>query len=310
MSKRIATLTVNPALDIAMEATEVRPGHKMRTRGATYDPGGGGINVSRVIHALGGDTLALIAIGGLTGRFIEGMLGDAGVPCSAVTVPGTTRVSLTVQETSTGEEYRFVPEGAVLKPSDAERFLALLADVKADWLVASGSLPPGFPADFYAQVARLARRRDMRFALDTSGVALEAALHQGIDLLKASLSEFRSIAGTHVSDSNALAQEASRLAAAGAASMIALTLGERGAILATPERQLVQPALRVPVRSAVGAGDSFLAGLVLGLARQQPAEEALRLAMATSAAAVMSRGTARVTREQVEALLAGALVQA
>lgn len=310
MSKRIATLTVNPALDIAMEATEVRPGHKMRTRGATYDPGGGGINVSRVIHALGGDTVGLFAIGGCTGRFLEEMLGDAGVPCWTVTVPGTTRVSVTVQETSSGAEYRFVPEGALLQQSDADRFLALLADVRADWLVASGSLPPGFPPDFYAQVARLARRRDMRFALDTSGVALEAALHEGIDLLKASLSEFQSIVGTHATDGNALAQEASRLAANGVAAMIALTLGEHGAVLATSEQQFVQPALRVPVRSAVGAGDSFLAGLVLGLTRRQPVEEALRLAIATSAAAVMGRGTARVTREQVEALLAGTLVHA
>ena len=310
MSPRIVTLTANPALDIAMEVSEVRPGHKMRTRGATYDPGGGGINVSRVIHALGGDTLAILAIGGPTGRFIEQMLADAGVPCRTVTVAGTTRVSVNVHETSSGAEYRFVPEGAALEPADAESILSLLGDVRADWLVASGSLPPGFPADFYAQVARLARRRDLRFALDTSGLALEAALHQGVDLLKASLSEFQSIVGSKVSDGDVLAREASRLAATGAASMIALTLGERGAILATPERHFALPALPVATRSSVGAGDSFLAGLVLGLARRQPAEEALRLAIATSAAAVMSRGTARVSRQQVETLLAGALVQA
>jgi 6-phosphofructokinase 2 len=215
-----------------------------------------------------------------------------------------------VQEKSSGAEYRFVPEGATLKSSDAERILALLGDVGADWLVASGSLPPGFPADFYAQVARLAQSRRMRFALDTSGVALEAALHQGIDLLKTSLGEFQSIVGAKTAETDALAQEASRLAASGAASMIAVTLGERGAILATPERRLVQPALPVQVRSSVGAGDSFLAGLVLGLAQRKPDGEALRLAMATSAAAVTSRGTARVTREQVDALLGGPLVQA
>jgi 6-phosphofructokinase 2 len=310
MSRRIVTLTVNPALDIGMEASEVRPGRKMRTHGATYDPGGGGINVSRVVHALGGRTQAIAALGGLTGRFVEQMLVDAEVPCWAVTVPGTTRVSLTVQEKSSGSEYRFVPEGATLRASDAERILALLGDVGADWLVASGSLPPGFPVDFYAQAARLARSRNIRFALDTSGVALEAALNQGIDLLKMSLGEFQSIVGTKAPETDALAREASRLARSGAASMIALTLGERGAILATSERRLVQPALPVQVRGSVGAGDSFLAGLVLGLAQQKSDEEALRLAMATSGAAVMSHGTARVTREQVESLLAGPLVQA
>jgi 6-phosphofructokinase 2 len=304
MSHRIVTLTVNPALDIAMEANEVRPGHKMRTKGATYDAGGGGVNVSRVIHALGGDTVAILTVGGLTGRFIEEMLVEAGVACWTVTVPGTTRVSLTVQETSTGAEYRFVPEGGVLRSSDAERVLALLSDVKADWLVASGSLPPGFPADFYAQVAQLARRRDMRFALDTSGVALDRALYQGVDLLKTSLSEFQSIVGVKPSDDAALAREASALAANGAASMIALTLGERGAVLATATDRWIKPAIPVRVRGSVGAGDSFLAGLVLGLARQQSLPEALRLALATGAAAVMGHGTARVDRSQVEALLA------
>lgn len=306
MSPRIVTLTVNPALDVAMEAGEVRPGHKIRTRGATYDPGGGGVNVSRVIHALGGETLAVMAIGGSTGRFIEQLLAEAGVPYRAVPVAGTTRISLTVRETSSGAEYRFVPEGALLRLSDAEEILSLLADLRADWLVASGSLPPGFPADFYARVARLARREGLRFALDTSGLALEAALHQGVDLLKTSLSEFQSIVGSTTSDRDALAEHASHLAATGAASMIVLTLGDRGAILATPDRQVVQPALPVRVCSSVGAGDSFLAGLVLALSRRQTSEEALRLAIAAGAAAVMSRGTARVTLPQVERFLADA----
>ena len=304
MAPRIVTLTVNPALDVAMSAHEVKPGHKMRTRGETYDPGGGGINVARVIHALGGETLALLAVGGFTGRFIEEMLSEAGVPCRAITVAATTRISLTVHETSSGAEYRFVPEGEILGPSDAEAILSLLAGIEADWLVASGSLPPGFPEDFYARVAHVARRRELPLALDTSGRALKAALHQGVNLLKTSLSEFQSITGTKTSDRDALAQEASQLAAGGAASMIALTLGQHGAILAMPGCHIALGSLAVPVRSSVGAGDSFLAGLVLGLARRQPAEEALRLAIATSAAAVMGSGTARVNRQQVEALLA------
>lgn len=304
MSQRIVTLTVNPALDIAMEASEVSPGHKIRTRGATYDPGGGGVNVSRVIHALGGQTLAILAVGGPTGRFLQEMLVDEGVPSLTIGVPATTRVSLTVQEATSGAEYRFVPDGGVLSASDAEHFLSALSGIEADWLVASGSLPPGFPTDFYAQVARLAGRRNIRFALDTSGIPLQAALHQGIDLLKTSLGEFRSIGGGQPADGESLAEEASRLAASGAASMIALTLGERGAILATANDRWTSPAIPVRVRGSVGAGDSFLAGLVLGLSRQEPPREALRLALAAAAAAVTMRGTAHVKRQQVEALLA------
>jgi len=305
MPARIVTLTVNPALDVAMEAPEIRAGHKMRMRGVTYDAGGGGINVSRVVHALGGDTLAILGLGGLTGRFVEEMLTRAGVPCRAIAVAVTTRISVTVHETSSGAEYRFVPEGDEVTASDAEHILSQLAEIQGDWLVASGSLPPGLPVDFYARVARLARRRNIRFALDTSGAALRAAQHHGIDLLKTSLSEFQSMTGTQTSGPGELAAEASRLVSSGTASMIALTLGTRGAILATGDRCIVLPALPVSVCSTVGAGDSFLAGLVLSLARSQSAEEALRFAIATSAAAVMNPGTARLTREQVEALLAG-----
>lgn len=307
MPARIVTLTVNPALDVSMAAGEVRPGHKMRTHDVMYDPGGGGINVSRVIHALGGETLAILALGGATGRFVEEMLVDAGVPCRTVKVAGTTRISVNVHETSTGAEYRFVPEGPLASSSDLEQVLSMLADMRGDWLVASGSLPPGFPADFYANVADIARRNNLRFALDTSGAALEAARYHGVDLLKTSLSEFQSIAKTNASGPDQLAREASRLAASGTASMIALTLGSHGAIVATPHQCTALPALPVPVASTVGAGDSFLAGLVLGLARDLPAEEALRFAIATGAAAVMSRGTARVNREQIDALVAGRL---
>jgi len=303
MPARIVTLTANPALDVSMEIGEVRPGHKMRTHGVMYDPGGGGINVARVIHALGGETLAILAVGGPTGRFIEEMLTGAGVPCRAVGVTATTRISLTVHETSSGAEYRFVPEGGLAEPSDPAQILATLADIQADWLVASGSLPPGFPTEFYAKVADMARARNVRFALDTSGAALKAVRHHGVDLLKTSLSEFQSIAGTSALEPAALAQEASRLIASGTAAMIALTLGTRGAILATADRCVALPALTVPVRNTVGAGDSFLAGLVLGLARSQPPEEALRLAIATAAAAVMSPGTARVVRQDVDALV-------
>lgn len=305
-SSRIVTLTANPALDLAADAATVTPRHKIRTVGERYDAGGGGINVARVVHALGGDALALFAAGGATGQMIEQMLTAAGVPWQCVQLSTTTRISLTIHEQSSGLEYRFVPQGPVYDAAEGDRILAALSGLEAQWIVASGSLPRGLPADFYARAARIAAARGARFALDTSGAALAASLGSGIDLLKVSLGEFESIVGHAVRDPEDQDREARDLVRAGKARMIALTLGREGAVLATADGVIRRPAIAVSERSAVGAGDSFLAGLVLGLSRGVTERDALRLALATAAAAVGSEGTARICRSTVDSLLARA----
>lgn len=306
----ILTLTINPALDMAAEAVAVRPVHKIRTFDEHYDPGGGGINVARVVHELGGDTLALFASGGASGHLIEDMLSEANVPYRSVPIAGVTRVSFTVRDRSSGLEYRFVPKGPELAAADGEKMLAALSEIDAEWIVASGSLPPGVTPDFYARAASIAAMRGARFVLDTSGPALKAALGHGNDLLKPSLGEFESIVGREVRDPQSQAREARDLIRSGAARMIALTLGRDGAMLVTSDDVVHLPAIEVVEKSAVGAGDSFLAGLVLGLARGQSHKTALQLALATAAAAVASPGTAHVRRTFVEALLAKAGLEA
>ena len=303
LGPRIVTLTVNPAVDMAAQALAVRPVHKIRTFGERYDPGGGEINVARVIHELGGDSLAVVATGGVTGRFIEEMLSQAGVAWKSIPIHGASRISLTVREQASGLEYRFVPQGPRLDPEEWKAILAEVGGIDAGWLVASGSLPPGVPTDFYGSVARIAAGRGARFALDTSGPALHAALSHGVDLLKPSLAEFETIVGHEVRDPASQAKEAVGLVRSGAARMIALTVGRDGALLATAEGAVRLPALETAERSGVGAGDSFLAGLVLGLARGQAPGEALRLAIAAGASAVAAAGTAQVRRAEVETLL-------
>jgi len=300
---RIVTLTINPALDIATEAKAVLPTHKIRTSSGHYDPGGGGINVSRVVHALGASTLAILATGGATGRMIEDMLTQASVPWKSTPLGGTSRICLTVRDLSTASEYRFVPEGPTLEPPEWNAVLAGIDIGDGDWLVASGSLPPGVPADFYARVARVAAARGARFVLDTSGPALRATLSQGIDILKLSLGECESIIDHEIRDLDSQGNQAMALVRMGAARMVALTLGPNGAIFATSDGALRLPAIDIVEHSAVGAGDSFLAGLVLGLARGQGPADSLRLATAAGAAAAASIGTARVRSAEVEAML-------
>jgi len=296
---RIVTVTLNPAVDLACSAESVRPTHKIRTSDDHIDPGGGGINVARVLHTLRADVLAVIAAGGVTGALIEELLTEAGVPHRTVHCHGRSRFSFTVFDRTAKEEYRFVPLGPIAEPHDWTEILALLEEVECDWIVASGSLEPGMPPDLYATIARLARRRGIRVAVDTSGAALRAALDAGVDLVKPSLSELESFAQRALPNAVDQEIEAMALVLGGRAAMVAVTLGEEGAFLASAEGVIRMPALPVPFQGAVGAGDSFVAGMTWALSRGLSQREALGWAVAAGSATVARIGTARVRLEDV-----------
>jgi len=302
VSARIVTLTINPAVDIACSAASIQPTHKIRTFDERLDPGGGGINVARVIHALGGDALALIMTGDVTGRLVEELLSNANIPWRAVPIDGRTRISLNVHDQESGLEYRFVPKGPHLAPDEMRAVLDVLRGIAAEWIVASGSLPPGVPSDFYAEVATIARQRGQKFVLDTSGAALSAAVGHGLELLKLSLTELEFMIGRKAPDAATQEQEVAALARSGASRRIAVSLGREGAILGNGESVLRLPAPAVQARSSVGAGDAFLAGLVLGLARGLADREALALGVAAGSAAVVTYGTAQVQGANVDVL--------
>ncbi|MCI0755954.1 1-phosphofructokinase family hexose kinase [Teichococcus vastitatis] len=300
MPPRITTLTLNPTIDLASEADTVHPVRKIRTRAERQDPGGGGVNVARVVRELGGDTLAIILAGGVTGGFLEQLLEEAGVPCRSVPVVGRTRISQTVLERSTGLEYRFVAEGPQLSEAEWHSALDAADEVRDGWLVASGSLPPGVPADFYARLTARAARHGTRLVLDTSGEALQLALQQGgLELVKPSIGEFERAIGRKLSDPAAQEAAAMELVQAGKARLVAVTMGGDGALLARAEGVLRLPALPVEVRGAVGAGDSFVAAMVMALADGRGADDAFAWGVAAGAAAVSQAGTAHPARDDV-----------
>src|SRR5271169_3619171 len=181
----IVTLTMNPALDIATSTERVEPAHKLRCSEPRYDPGGGGINVARAVHALGGDAVAVFPIGGPAGEMIRHKLEQEGVAHHPIAIKGFTRESLAVEERETGKQFRFILPGPEISERDQERCLdelALLAPTAA-YIVASGSLPLGVSDDFYARVTALAKSLGKRVVLDTSGSALKQA-GGGIYMLK------------------------------------------------------------------------------------------------------------------------------
>ena len=300
--KPIVTLTLNPCIDASSEADEVRPMRKNRISNERFDPGGGGINVARVIRELGGDAHAIYLAGGLTGDTLDKMIDETGLSRTTIPIQGDTRISHTVFERCSHQEYRFVPEGPEIAETEWRACLDVIAKLDADYLVASGSLPHSVPTDFYARVARLSAEQGMRLVLDTSGEPLNAALAEGVFLLKPNHRELAQLAGVVLSTREAQHAAAMDMIARGHTELVAVSLGADGAFIADRGGCHDLAAPPVEIHSAVGAGDSFVAGMTLGLVRGRDLKASLRLAVAAGTAAVMTMGTELCRRADVEQL--------
>ncbi len=300
----ILTVTLNPALDVATSVSKVADTHKLRCAAAHIHPGGGGINVARVVQRLGGDCLALYLAGGLNGQQLAQLLDQEQVRSHSLSVTGQTRECFSVHETSSGLDFRFVLPGPDVAPFEWQACLDYVShlDAAPQYLVASGSLPPGVPDDFYARLARLAKARGSRVVLDTSGPALAAALAEGVYLVKPSLRELREFSGQPLGTQAQWRDAAQQLIHAGQAQIVALSLGEDGALLVTADQAWRARPIPVTVQSTIGAGDSFVGGMVWALNRGANVEEAFRYGMAAGAAAVLSTGTGLCQSADVERL--------
>ena len=288
------TLTLNPALDIATRTGQVEATHKLRCTAPDYFPGGGGITVARVLHRLGGATCAWYLAGGASGARLQTLLQAEGVQVQPQPIAGDTRENLSVLEESTGQEFRFVLPGPTIQDAEWQACLDQLASLNPvpGWLIVSGSLPPGIPDDFYAKLTTQAKIRGQRLVLDTSGPALDAALQAGVYLVKPSLRELREHTGLPLDTPQQWQTAAQSLIQQGQAEMVALSLGEQGALLATRSGVWLAPALEVPAKGGTtGAGDCFLAGMVWALAQGHSPTQALGWGMAGGAAALLAGGT-------------------
>lgn len=300
--KPVATLTLNPSLDLSSTVEEVVPEHKLRCDTPHHDPGGGGINVARVIHRLGGAAMVLYIAGGATGQMLHRLLRREKIEDRRIETEKPTRESLTLTESGSGRQYRFVfpgPEVRTREWQQALELLGLFTPLPA-YIVASGSLPPGVPVDFYARAAQVARRVGARFILDTLGEPLRAALEEKIFLAKPNRRELAEATGRDLSEPATQEEVCRELVAQKKCEAIALTLGSHGALLTAKNLQMRVDPISVKVVSAVGAGDSFLGGLTYALAAGRPLEEAFRYGMAAGTAAVLTPGTELCRKEDVE----------
>jgi 6-phosphofructokinase 2 len=300
----IVTATPNPALDVSTSVDRVVPEHKMRCGPTVLDPGGGGINVSRVVRNLGGRSTAVYAVGGPTGQAYRDLLEREGIAGHAVRIAASTRESFTVDETSTGQQFRFVLQGPQMREPEWRAFLSAVGDDMpvGGYIVPSGSLPPGAPVDLYARIARIARRKNTRCVIDTSGPALRAALDEGVYLIKPSRRELSDLVGAEIGDDRAMQDAAQQLVGSGACEVVALSLGAAGAVLVSADEVMRLPTPEVAVKSTVGAGDAFLGALVLRLAQGHDLSTAFRTAVAAGSATAMLPATDLCRPEDVARL--------
>lgn len=304
MANRIVTLCMNPALDITTGTPTVGHTEKLRCAPPRYDPGGGGINVAHVAQVLGASATAVFPAGGPAGEVVHNLIAAAGLAAHRVSIGGSTRESFTVNEQSTGRQYRFVLPGPQLTVGEQTECLLQLRRAVSDSaiVVASGSLPPGVPDDFYQQVANLCAELGATFLLDTSGGGLRT-IGSGVFLLKPSVRELRECVD------RALATEAEQVAAAreiverGVARYLLVSVGARGALLVSAGRAQRFAAVPVPPGgSGVGAGDAMVAGVAVGMIRGWPLDRAVRLGVAAGSATLLTPGTAPCTRADTERL--------
>lgn len=290
---KIVTLTINPALDKSTHIDRLLPDKKLRCDEPVYEPGGGGINVSRAIKIMGGESKVIYVAGGHTGNQMEELLRREGIDQQIIRSKNATRENLMVMETSTNNQFRFGMPGSELNEEELYECLEHIERLPqgVEFLVASGSLPPGAPDDFYAQIAEIARSKNIRCVVDTSGKALHSAAEAGVYLMKPNLRELGQLAGKE--DMSAMEQEdvARDIIEQGKAEILIVSLGASGAMLATKDRIDYVTPPRVKQDSTVGAGDSMVGGIVLSLSRGDDLHDVLKWGVAAGTATTMTPGT-------------------
>ena len=300
----IYTVTLNPALDKTVEIPDFAPGRVNRITALRTDPGGKGLNVSKVIAKLGGDSEAFVLLGGSAGRAVATALEGLGVRCHIAWGEGETRTNLKIVDPVRRINTDINETGFAVPSALTDGLLERLAAVvhPGDIVVLSGSLPPGAPADTYAAWITRCKAAGARVFLDADGAALAEGLRAKPFLVKPNDEELSRLLGRELRGVPALADAARQLVASGVENVV-VSMGGAGAIYANADMLLRTEGLRVPVRSTVGAGDSVVAALALALGRGMPLHDAAVLSTAVGAANVMCSGTQAAERSAVEALL-------
>lgn len=286
----IACITMNPAVDVAASVPRVMPTAKLRCGPPSVQAGGGGINVARVLTRFGVEAAAIFPAGGANGQRLGQLLAAEGLAATAVPIAEETRESFTVTEAATGDQYRFVLPGPAVTPSEEAAVLAAVRRLPdPPFVVLSGSLPRGVSADFAGDLVDAARAAGARLVVD--GPASLLAAVRGAAIVKPNLVELEGLAGRPLASRTDQVKAMRGIIADGIAAAVVLSLGPDGALLATGDSLVAYRAPNVPLVSAVGAGDSMVAGIVAALAGGADVADAVADGVAAGSAAILTPGT-------------------
>jgi 6-phosphofructokinase 2 len=304
MSK-IVTITFSPCIDKSTSVSRLIPEKKLKCAAPKLEPGGGGINVARAIKKLGGEATAVFPSGGYTGKFFNHLLEKENIPSIIIETKNETRENIVVLDESSNQQYRFGMPGTELSENEWKQCLKVIEDIKdVEFIVASGSLPPGVPLDIYARLAVMAKKKRAKLVVDTSGEALRHAANEGVYLLKPNLGELSSLMGIERIREEEIEDLARKVIQKGHCEVLVVSMAEAGAILVTKNeihRAIPQAVKR---KSVVGAGDSMVAGIVLALSQNKNLKQALQYGVACGTAATMNPGTELCRKDDVEKLFA------
>jgi len=297
---------MNPAIDLSVTVKHLSMDAKLRCSTPVREPGGGGVNVSRAIHRLGGDSVAIYPGGDLTGKLLEKMLDQEGIRQQKLPIERANRENVSIREKDSDQQLRLVMPGPQLDESEWRSCLEKLQEFASEtaYIVASGSLPPGVPDDFYGRAAAVAGKGGARLVVDTKGKALQQAAEAGVYLLKPNMRELGQLVKRELEDESDVEQAVQEILSRSACEILVLSLGKGGAMFFEDDSVFHIPSPTVPIKSSVGAGDSMVAGMVLKLSEGHPLRRAAAFGVAAGAAAVMTEGSKLCRRSDTERLFA------
>jgi 6-phosphofructokinase 2 len=287
----IVTLTVNPALDKSAHFKGLVPEQKIRCDAPRFDAGGGGINASKAIARLEGESFCVFTSGGPIGSMLEDLVKKESIAFQPIKTANWTRESFVAVDDNTNSQYRFGFPGSEISEQEKNNIFQTIQELKPKFLVLSGSLNEGLPTDFYQQIADLAKKSGSKVIVDTSGEALQKVLETGVYLIKPNVGELAKLIGVERLEMDEVVHAAQKLIEKGSAEIVVVSLGPQGAVLVTATQTEFVPAPNVVKKSTVGAGDSMVGAMVWALSQNKSLKEVVQWGVACGSAATMNEGT-------------------